>query len=130
MKVTIRDGGHALSDAGRLALCGGIALYLAGNGAFRMRMGGALGWPSVAGVGALAAVYRSRRIGLRALGERSRNGGAGRRMRARVEPFLADGRPQQPRAVAVAEVDRPTAAGHDDARPDEHAFEPLTGRQA
>jgi low temperature requirement protein LtrA len=57
MKVTIGAGGHTLSDAGRLALCGGIALYLAGHGAFRLRMGGALGWPSVAGVGALAAVY-------------------------------------------------------------------------
>lgn len=57
MKVTIGDGGHALSDAGRLALCGGMALYLMGHGAFRLRMGGTLGWPSVAGVAALAAVY-------------------------------------------------------------------------
>ena len=57
MKVTIGAGGHSLSDAARLALCGGLALYLAGNGAFRLRMGASLAWPLAAGIAALAILF-------------------------------------------------------------------------
>jgi low temperature requirement protein LtrA len=38
MKVTIHDVSGTLPDAGRLALCGGLALYLVGNVAFRLRL--------------------------------------------------------------------------------------------
>jgi low temperature requirement protein LtrA len=57
MKATIRDVGGTLSDGARLALCGGLALYLVGNAAFRLRMAGELGYASLAGAGGLAAVF-------------------------------------------------------------------------
>jgi low temperature requirement protein LtrA len=38
MRVAVRDVGHPLSEAARLALCGGVALYLAGHAAFRLRL--------------------------------------------------------------------------------------------
>ncbi len=57
MKETIHDLGEPLSDAGRLALCGGIAVYLLGNVAFRLRMVGAVGYAKLAGVVALLAVF-------------------------------------------------------------------------
>lgn len=40
VRVAIEDLGEPLSSAARLALCGGIALYLAGHAAFRLRMVG------------------------------------------------------------------------------------------
>jgi low temperature requirement protein LtrA len=40
VKLAIQAPGDALSDAARLALCGGVALYLAGHTAFAWRMGG------------------------------------------------------------------------------------------
>lgn len=57
MKVTIHDLGHPLPEAGRLALCGGVAMYLLGHLAFRMRMVGEVGWEKVAGAAALAVVF-------------------------------------------------------------------------
>jgi low temperature requirement protein LtrA len=57
MKVTIHDLGEPLSDAARLALCGGIAVYLPGNVAFRLRMVGDVGYPKLAGVVGLLAVF-------------------------------------------------------------------------
>jgi len=46
--------GEALSEAARLALCGGVALYLAGHIAFGARLVGELGWGKVvAAVGCL-----------------------------------------------------------------------------
>jgi low temperature requirement protein LtrA len=57
MKVTIRDVGGALSDGARLALCGGLALYLVGNVAFRLRMTRAIGYASLAGAAALLVVF-------------------------------------------------------------------------
>jgi len=57
MKATIRDVGGTLSEGARLALCGGLALYLVGNAAFRLRMAGELGYASLAGAGGLAAVF-------------------------------------------------------------------------
>jgi low temperature requirement protein LtrA len=57
MKVTIHDLGEPLSDAAALALCGGIALYLLGNVAFRLRMVGAVGYAKLAGAVGLLAVF-------------------------------------------------------------------------
>lgn len=57
MKVTIADLGEPLAGAGRLALCGGVALYLLGNAGFRMRMAGDPSWAKLGGVAALAALY-------------------------------------------------------------------------
>jgi low temperature requirement protein LtrA len=57
MKVTIHDLGEPLSDPARLALCGGIALYLLGNVAFRLRMVGAVGYAKLAGVVGLLALF-------------------------------------------------------------------------
>jgi low temperature requirement protein LtrA len=57
MKVTIHDLGEPLSDAARLALCGGIAIYLLGNVAFGLRMVGAVGYAKLAGGVGLVAVF-------------------------------------------------------------------------
>jgi low temperature requirement protein LtrA len=57
MKVTIHDLGHPLSDAARLALCGGVAMYLLGNVAFRLRMVGAVAYAKLAGAAGLLAVF-------------------------------------------------------------------------
>ena len=57
MKVSLLDVGHSLSDAARLALCGGLALYLVGNVAFRLRMAGAVGFANATGAVGLLAVY-------------------------------------------------------------------------
>ncbi len=38
MRFAIHGGGHELGDGARLALCGGIALYLVGQAAFRLRL--------------------------------------------------------------------------------------------
>jgi low temperature requirement protein LtrA len=57
MKVTIHDLGEPLDVPGRLALCGGIALYLLGNVAFRLRMVGAVGYAKLAGAAALLALF-------------------------------------------------------------------------
>lgn len=57
MKVTIHDLGEPLSDPARLALCGGIALYLLGNVAFRLRMVGAVSYAKLAGAVAVLALF-------------------------------------------------------------------------
>jgi low temperature requirement protein LtrA len=57
MKVTIHDLGEPLSDAGRLALCGGITMYLLGNVAFRLRMLGAVAYAKLAGILGLLTVF-------------------------------------------------------------------------
>jgi low temperature requirement protein LtrA len=49
MKVTIHDVGHELSDAGRLAVFGGAALYLVGCAAFARRLGGIVSTAKLAG---------------------------------------------------------------------------------
>jgi hypothetical protein len=38
MRFAIHGGSHELSDGARLALCGGIALYLVGHAGFRLRL--------------------------------------------------------------------------------------------
>jgi low temperature requirement protein LtrA len=57
MKVAITDLGEPLSDPARLALCGGVAMYLLGNVAFRLRMVGAVGYAKLAGAAGLLAVF-------------------------------------------------------------------------
>ena len=57
MKVTIHELGEPLPDAARLALCGGIALYLLGNVGFRLRMVGAVGYAKLAGAAVLMALF-------------------------------------------------------------------------
>ena len=57
MKVTIHDLGEPLSDAARLALCGGVATYLLGIVAFRLRMVGAVAYAKLAGAAGLLAVF-------------------------------------------------------------------------
>jgi low temperature requirement protein LtrA len=57
MKATIHDLGEPLADASRLALCGGIAMYLLGNVAFRLRMVGTLGPAKLAGAVGLLALF-------------------------------------------------------------------------
>jgi low temperature requirement protein LtrA len=56
IKVTIQDVGEPASDAARLALCGGLAMFLIGNVAFRLRMVGATGYAKPVGAAALLAV--------------------------------------------------------------------------
>jgi low temperature requirement protein LtrA len=56
-KFAIHDVGQPLSDAARLALCGGVALYLAGHAAFRARMGGGVSYTRLGAVAALAVLY-------------------------------------------------------------------------
>ena len=59
VKETIHDVDHALTDAGRLALCGGLALYLLGCAGFWLRMTGSVArakLATVAGVTVLFAV--------------------------------------------------------------------------
>ena len=55
-KVTIHDVGEPASDAARLALCGGLAMFLLGSVAFRLRMVGETGYAKPAGAAALLAV--------------------------------------------------------------------------
>lgn len=57
MKATIHDVGEPLPDAARLALGGGLAMYLMGTVAFRMRMVGAASSPKLAGALALLILY-------------------------------------------------------------------------
>jgi low temperature requirement protein LtrA len=57
MKVVIHDLGDPLPDAARLALCGGVAVFLLGNAAFRLRMVGAVGYAKLVGAAGLIAVF-------------------------------------------------------------------------
>jgi low temperature requirement protein LtrA len=56
MRIAAHDGGHALDDAARLALCGGVALFLVGHTAFCWRMVGAVDYRKLAGASALLAL--------------------------------------------------------------------------
>jgi low temperature requirement protein LtrA len=57
MKVAIHDLDVAVSDAGRLALCGGLALYLLGCAAFWLRMTGSVARAKLIAAVALLAVF-------------------------------------------------------------------------
>jgi low temperature requirement protein LtrA len=56
-KLLIHDAGDPLSDAGRLALCGGVALYLVAHAAFQLRIAGELAWAKLVATGALVVVF-------------------------------------------------------------------------
>ena len=56
-KLAIGDVGEPLGDAARLALCGGVALYLVGHVAFGMRMVGELRPEKLVVAAALLALY-------------------------------------------------------------------------
>jgi low temperature requirement protein LtrA len=56
-KLLIHDSGEPLGDAARLALCGGVALYLVAHAAFRLRIEGELEWTKVLAAVAILAVY-------------------------------------------------------------------------
>lgn len=117
MKVAIHDVGHDLPDAARLALCGGIALYFAGNVAFRLRLVGALAHAQLLGVLGMAAAFAFAgglsTVWMTAL--------ATAVVGAVCALESADVRPHEQRPVPGAEVDRADGARHDDARSDEHA---------
>ena len=57
VKAALHDLTAPLTDAQRLALCGGVALYLLGHVAFRARMVGAVSYGKAAVAGALLVVY-------------------------------------------------------------------------
>jgi low temperature requirement protein LtrA len=57
VRVAIEDLGDPLSSAARLALCGGVALYLAGHAAFRLRMVGDLNCFELAAIAAMFTIF-------------------------------------------------------------------------
>jgi low temperature requirement protein LtrA len=57
VKFVVRAADQPLHDAPRLALCAGVALYLVGHLAFRMRMVGSLGYEKAAAAVALVALF-------------------------------------------------------------------------
>ena len=56
-KIVVHEASDPLGDAARLALCGGVALYLLGHVAFRLRMIGDVGWEKLAVAAALLVLY-------------------------------------------------------------------------
>jgi low temperature requirement protein LtrA len=57
VKLAVHDVREPLDDATRLALCGGVALYLVGHVGFGLRMVGSVGWEKLAAAAALLALY-------------------------------------------------------------------------
>jgi low temperature requirement protein LtrA len=57
VKLSIRHAGQPLGDGPRLALCGGIALYLLGHTAFRARLSGAVEVEKILCAVALLALF-------------------------------------------------------------------------
>lgn len=57
VRLAVEAQAEPLSDAARLALCGGLALYLVGHAAFRLRMIGQLNAPELATAAALLLLY-------------------------------------------------------------------------
>ena len=57
VKLAVHDVGEHLGDPQRLALCGGVALYLVGHVAFRLRMVGSVGWEKLVAAAALLLLY-------------------------------------------------------------------------
>lgn len=57
MKLVVAHAGSVPSEGARLALCGGPALYLAGNAAFRRRLAHPAGIEKLLAVAALAVLY-------------------------------------------------------------------------
>src|SRR3954468_2333432 len=56
-KVLIHDSGEPLADPARLALCGGVALYLVAHAAFQLRIARELEWAKPATAAAVLAVF-------------------------------------------------------------------------
>jgi low temperature requirement protein LtrA len=57
VKLAVHDVREPLDDATRLALCGGVALYLVGHVAFGVRMVGSVGWEKLVAAAALLVLY-------------------------------------------------------------------------
>jgi low temperature requirement protein LtrA len=57
VKLAIHDVGEPLEDATRLALCGGVALYLVGHVLFRLRIAGSVGVEKLVAAAVLVALY-------------------------------------------------------------------------
>ncbi len=57
VRVTIHDFSGTLAAGPRLALCGGIALYLAAHGAFQHRMSRQAGYRQIAAAAAMLALF-------------------------------------------------------------------------
>jgi low temperature requirement protein LtrA len=55
-KIAVAQVEVPLSTAARLTLCGGVALYLIGHAAFRLRLLGKLSWPKLGAAGSCLAV--------------------------------------------------------------------------
>jgi low temperature requirement protein LtrA len=56
-KLLIHDSGEPLADPARLALCGGVALYLVAHAAFQLRIAGELAWAKLAAATTILVVY-------------------------------------------------------------------------
>jgi low temperature requirement protein LtrA len=56
-KLLIHDSGEPLADAARLALCGGVALYLVAHAAFQLRIAAERAWEKPATAAAVLVVY-------------------------------------------------------------------------
>jgi low temperature requirement protein LtrA len=57
MRFAIEAVGEPLSEGARLALCGGVALYLAGHVAFRLRIAGTVDYEKLAAAAAVLVVF-------------------------------------------------------------------------
>jgi hypothetical protein len=57
VKAAVAHVGDPLGDAARLCLCGGVALYLTGHAAFRLRMTGQLEVAKLAAVLGVMVVF-------------------------------------------------------------------------
>ena len=57
VKLAVHGVGEPLPDPTRLALCGGVALYLAGHVAVRLRILGSVGWEKLVVAVALLVLY-------------------------------------------------------------------------
>jgi low temperature requirement protein LtrA len=56
-KVLVHDGSEHLADPARLALCGGVALYLASHAAFQLRIAGEVAWAKLAAAAAVLVMF-------------------------------------------------------------------------
>jgi low temperature requirement protein LtrA len=57
VKLAVHDVGEPLDDPTRLALCGGVALYLLGHVAFRLRIAGSVGVEKLVAAAAVLLLY-------------------------------------------------------------------------
>jgi low temperature requirement protein LtrA len=53
----VANVGSPLSAGARLALCGGVALYLVGHAAFRLRLTGVVSYAKLAAAGACLVIF-------------------------------------------------------------------------